>query len=161
MADVLQSILDLLDSNGIEYRTVQHPPTRTSEESAAARGESLKTGGKALLLKLGDEFRLFVMPADRKLDSKAIKKHFGIKKVRFATADELMERTGLVPGSVPPFGQPILPFPLFVDSAIADNERIAFNAGSLTDSVIMQVADYLPLANPTMLSFTSIAEPGS
>ena len=70
------------------------------------------------------------------------------RRSRFATPDELRERTGLVPGSVPPFGEPILPFPLYVDSAIRDNQRIAFNAGSLTDSIIMAVEDYLPLAQP-------------
>ena len=60
-------------------------------------------------------------------------------------------RPGLVPGSVPPFGQPILPFPLYVDEAIEQNERIAFNAGSMTDSIILGVPDYLRLASPTQI----------
>jgi len=51
--------------------------------------------------------------------------------LRFASREELLELTGLVPGSVPPFGRPILPFPLYVDTGIAANDRIAFNAGSL------------------------------
>ena len=59
-----------------------------------------------------------------------------------------MEKTGLVPGSVPPFGIPVLPFPLFVDAAIVENDRIAFNAGLLTDSVILSTADYLQIAQP-------------
>jgi prolyl-tRNA editing enzyme YbaK/EbsC (Cys-tRNA(Pro) deacylase) len=63
-----------------------------------------------------------------------------------------------VPGSVPPFGEPILPFPLYADTSIASNEKIAFNAGSLTDSVIMQVSDYLRLAKPTQFSFTTLAK---
>jgi prolyl-tRNA editing enzyme YbaK/EbsC (Cys-tRNA(Pro) deacylase) len=158
MADTLQSILDMLADAKVDFRTIHHPPTRTSEESAVARGEELKTGGKALLLKLGTEFRLFVMPADHKLNSKVIKKELGFKKVRFATPDELMELTDLVPGSVPPFGEPILPFPLYADTSIASNEKIAFNAGSLTDSVIMQVSDYLRLAKPTQFSFTTLAK---
>ena len=54
-----------------------------------------------------------------------------------------------MPGSVPPFGEPILPLPLYVDRAIEENERIAFNAGSLTDSVILAVPDYFRLARPT------------
>jgi len=46
-------------------------------------------------------------------------------------------------------GEPILPLPLYVDRAIEENERIAFNAGSLTDSVILAVPDYFRLARPT------------
>jgi Ala-tRNA(Pro) deacylase len=49
---------------------------------------------------------------------------------------------------VPPFGPPILPLPLYVDEGIQANERIAFNAGSLTDSIVMAVPDYLRLAQP-------------
>lgn len=149
MTAVLDKIRGYLIENGVSFREVHHEPTRTSEESARARGESIEIGGKALLMKVGDAFRLFVLSAAKKLDSGAIRDRFAAKKARFATPDELMEWTGLVPGSVPPFGQPILPFELYVDESITRNEKIAFNAGSLTDSVIMPVADYLRLANAT------------
>src|ERR1017187_10357002 len=102
----------------------------------------MRVGGKALLIKVDDTFRLFVLSADRKLDSAAIRQYFGAKKTRFATPEELMELTGLLPGSVPPFGEPILPFPLYVDPSVFGNEKIAFNAGSLTNSIIMPAADY-------------------
>jgi Ala-tRNA(Pro) deacylase len=148
MSNVLQSLRDLLDAAGMAYRTVQHEPTYTSEESARARGEELHTGGKALLMKTGDEFRLLVLPADRKVDSNAVRAEFGVKKLRFASADELRELTGLIPGSVPPFGRPILPFPLYVDAGISTNPKIAFNAGSLTDSIILATEDYLRVAKP-------------
>ena len=154
--NVLNQIRDLLNEHNVAFREVEHEPTFTSEESAAARGEDLKIGGKALLMKSGDEFRLFVLPADRKVDSSAIRAELGIRKMRFASRDELLELTGLVPGSVPPFGRPILSFDLYVDSAIRENERIAFNAGSLTNSVIMGVEDYLRLAEPAgVFSFAS------
>ena len=71
-----------------------------------------------------------------------------ISKLRFASREELAELTGLVPGCVPPFGRPILPFLLYVDAAIRENDRIAFNAGSLTDSMILPMDDYLRLAQP-------------
>lgn len=163
----------------MEYKTVHHEETFTSEESAQVRGVPLSTGGKALLLKVGDgdgdsrKFALFVMSASRKLISKAIKKEFKTrgrtaKDLRFATAQELADITGgLVPGCVPPFGRPILnasgdPFrdnkdgddnaylELYVDTSISEeNETIAFNAGSLTDSVIMSVPEYLRVSVPT------------
>jgi Ala-tRNA(Pro) deacylase len=152
-APILDSIRRLLDAEGAEYRHVRHEPTYTSEQSAAARGESIRIGGKALLMKVGEEFQLFVLSAALRLDSAAVRRRFGVKRARFASAEELMERTGLVPGSVPPFGRPILPFDLYADESITRNERIAFNAGSLTDSIIMSVQDYLRIARPEVFAF--------
>jgi len=90
----------------------------------------LGVGAKALLLRTDDTFRLFVLPADRKLDS------------------------DLVPGSVPPFGAPILPFELFADSAIGTrHDRISFNAGSPNVSFIMAAADWETIAQPKRFPF--------
>lgn len=160
IGDVHARIRSLLREQGAEFRELHHGPTRTSEESAKARGEELKNGGKSLLLKVGDDFRLFVFSAALALDSRSLKGRFGTRYVRFATKEELLERTGLVPGSVPPFGYPVLPFELFVDTSIEANERIAFNAGSLTDSVIMPVADYLRVAKPVIFTFASPRDAG-
>ena len=152
--DVLSAIRQHLDQLGLPYREVHHGPTLTSEDSARARGEDLRIGGKALLIKTGDIFRLFVLSASRKLNSTAVKTRFGAKKLRFASADELRELTGLAPGSVPPFGIPILPFELYVDESILANQKIAFNAGSLTDSMVMTVEDYRKAAAPEIFAFS-------
>ncbi|MGB5137028.1 MAG: hypothetical protein WBP29_00700, partial [Candidatus Zixiibacteriota bacterium] len=58
---LFETIKNFLDENGIAYRSVHHEPTHTSEESAKARGEDVKIGGKAILMKVGDVFRLFVL----------------------------------------------------------------------------------------------------
>lgn len=152
---VLEKIREWLTSEGVQFREVHHEPTRTSEDSARARGEELRVGGKALLIRVDEIFRLFVLSADRKLDSGAIRQHFGAKKTRFAKPEELAELTGLVPGSVPPFGQPILPFPLYIDPSVLENERIAFNAGSLTDSIVMPIADYCRVAGAEVFRFAA------
>jgi Ala-tRNA(Pro) deacylase len=152
---VLDQIRAWLTREGVRFREIHHAPTRTSEESAQARGEELRVGGKALLLKVDDDFRLFVLSADRKLDSAAIRERFGGRKIRFANPEELMRLTGLTPGSVPPFGEPILPLPLFADPSVFENERIAFNAGSLTDSIVMSIEDYRRLAVPEVFRFSA------
>ncbi len=154
MTTILQQIHQLLDDQHIPYRSLHHEPTFTSEDSARVRGEALKTGGKALLLKIDAYFGLFILSAAEQLDSKKLKQHFQARKLRFATAEELREKTGLVPGSVPPFGRPILDFDLYVDPSVLRNEKIAFNAGSLTDSVILQTDHYVAVAKPEVLSFT-------
>ncbi|MFH1417440.1 MAG: YbaK/EbsC family protein [Planctomycetota bacterium] len=152
-----QAIHELLDRHAISYRSLHHEPTYTSEQSAKARGESVKIGGKALVIQTGDVNRLFVMSAALKLDSGAMRRKFAVRRARFATREELMTLTGLVPGCVPPFGRPILPFDLYVDESIVANDRIAFNAGSLTDSIIMSVDDYIRVAQPAEVFRFSLA----
>jgi Ala-tRNA(Pro) deacylase len=151
---VLEEIRGLLRQADVEFREVHHGPTLTSEDAARERGEDLRVGGKALLLKTDQEFNLFVLSAAQRVDSTAIRQHLGVKKTRFATREELKELTGLGPGAVPPFGRPLLPFELYVDRSVLSNDRIAFNAGSLTDSIILSVKDYLRVANPSIFDFS-------
>ena len=154
MNTVLDAIRRLLADSGVTFRELHHEPTLTSEDSARVRGEPLHVGAKALLLKTDETFALFVLPADQKLDSAAVKRELGAKKTRFASADELREMTGLVPGSVPPFGRPILPFDLYADAEIGVQlDRVAFNAGSLTDSMILSASDWLRVAQPRRFRF--------
>jgi prolyl-tRNA editing enzyme YbaK/EbsC (Cys-tRNA(Pro) deacylase) len=153
---LLNKITSLLDAQGVEYREVHHAPTRTSEEAADARGEDLSIGGKALVLKIDNSFRLFVLSASKRIDSVKIKRYFHAKRIRFATEQELDELTKLVPGSVPPFGKPLFDLELYVDRTIVKNKKIAFNAGSLTDSIIMGVKDYVRIAKPEVFDFSKI-----
>ena len=142
-----ERIFAMLAEHGIEHRHLEHEPTRTSEDSARVRGESMRIGGKSLLIKAGgDRFVLVVVSAALRISSNRLRRELGVDRSRFATVDELKSMTGLAPGSVPPFGEPILPFPLYVDASVLANERIAFNAGSLTDSIIMTTTDYQRIA---------------
>ncbi|MFG0328292.1 MAG: YbaK/EbsC family protein [Phycisphaerales bacterium] len=155
---VFDRLRALLETHGVAYRHVQHAPTRTSEESATARGEPISIGAKALLLKVEENFGLFVLSADRQLDSKAIRRHCNAQRIRFATRDELRELTGLVPGCVPPFGEPVLAFNLHIDPSVFENDRVAFNAGSLTDSFILAREDYERVAKGTVFKFSQDGE---
>ncbi len=132
----------VLEEAGVAFRALEHEPTSTSRDSARVRGESLEIGGKAIVVKADQDFHLIVMSAACRLKSSRLKRALNARKLRFATTDELLELTGLVPGSVPPFGRPVLPLTLHVDKSIMDQLRIAFNAGSLTHSIIMDRDDW-------------------
>ena len=153
--DILQRIRRLLNQDDVHFVEIEHEPTRTSEDSARARGEPLHVGAKALVLKIDGEFRLLVLPADRRLDSSAVKRHFQAKKVRFASTEELKQLTSLPPGAVPPFGDPVLSFELFADDLIGDqDDKVAFNAGSLTHSIVMRASDWIAAAKPKQFRFS-------
>lgn len=155
---IFQNIKQLLHEHGVDFKEKVHAPTKTSEDSARVRGEKLSAGAKVIVLKVQDDFRLFVFPADRRIDNKKVKayfKHHGfrVKRIRFASIDELMDLTGLVPGSVPPFGHPILSLPLYVDPSLSKNEIIHFNAGSLEHSLSIKYEDYIRIAQAELFDF--------
>ncbi len=131
----------------IEFTTMHHAAVYTSEEAAAARRTTLHSGAKALIVKGGEEFVMVVLPADLTLDSNALRKHLGVKRLRFATKDEVEAMTGLTPGSIPPFGS-LFNVPTICDARLAENEFINFNAGSHTDSIQMAYTAYLAMECP-------------
>jgi len=52
-----------LSAQSIQYKHIHHLPTKTSEAAALARGVDLSIGGKALVLKIDDSFKLCVISA--------------------------------------------------------------------------------------------------
>jgi Ala-tRNA(Pro) deacylase len=151
---IAAAIQSLIDAARIAGRWIDHEPTLTSVDSAKARAEPLEVGGKTLLLRVDDHYGLYVFSAARKLDNTAIRKHFGTRNTRFATREELWQATGLVSGSVPPFGKPTLPFTLYADPSIVAQPRIAFNAGLLTRSCVIATSDWLSIAKPIVFEFS-------
>src|SRR3954469_21286877 len=148
MADtVFQRVLELLGHKSIPHDVLRHAPVFTSEEAAAIRGTPLASGAKALICKADDRFLLIVLPADRKLASKLVRKAAGAKSLRFASRDEVEQLTGLAPGSIPPFGS-LFGLPTRYDPTLANNKRINFNAGDHAISVSMTCADFVAVEKP-------------
>ena len=58
-----EKIFNILKERNIDYKYIEHAPTVTCEESAAARGEDIGIGGKTLLFKDKRDFRIFVISA--------------------------------------------------------------------------------------------------
>jgi len=150
---ITYQVKQLLESHNVNYIVKEHEPTPTSQDSARARGEPLKIGAKALIVKAKQGFIMAVLPADKKLDTKKLKIILGSKNLRFATQEELKEVTGLPPGAVPPFSQ-FFNIPLLVDNSLFDEEYMAFNAGSLTVSIKMKTNDYQMIVKPQTADFS-------
>jgi Ala-tRNA(Pro) deacylase len=154
---VSESVFDRLylklTAAGVPFTVTRHAPVFTSEEAAAVRGVPLASGAKALVVKAGDDFRLLVVPADRKLDSKKARTALGVKALRFASREEVERLTGLQPGSIPPFGS-LFGLSTACDPALGDNASINFNAGDHGISVAMTCADFLAVERPALLPLT-------
>ena len=146
-------LVELLQSNNLEYELIEHEPVYTSSEAASIRGLGLKNGAKSLLIKVDDVFMMFVLPGDQKLDSKKLKNLTGSKKIRFATPDEVEEITGTQIGAVYPFGE-IAGVPMFVDQKLSESEIVAFNPGVHNKSIIMKWTDYQKASNAQIVDIS-------
>jgi prolyl-tRNA editing enzyme YbaK/EbsC (Cys-tRNA(Pro) deacylase) len=93
-----------------------------------------------------------VLPADRRVDNAGLRRLLGVRRVRFATPEELLALTGCVPGAVPPFGN-LFDLEVLVDEELTRCEEVAFNAGSREVSIIMRSADMIRLAGARVCRF--------
>ena len=148
-----EKLKSFLDENKISYEYKEHEEVRTSEEAAKARGEDIKIGAKAMILKADDKFIMLVLSAAKKIDSKKVKEILGAKSLRFATPEEVTQLTGCIPGGVPPFAN-IFGLELLVDRTIQINKFMAFNAGERTKSLKLKTTDYLRLLKPRIEDFS-------
>lgn len=146
---VFERVETLLNQQGIAFQVLRHAPVCTSEEAARVRGTPLSSGAKALVCKGEAAFVMFVLPADRKLDSHAVRQAKGWRKLRFAAREEVLELTGLAPGSIPPFGS-LFSLPTLCDQRLGENEVINFNAGDHSISVSMRYVDYIQVEKPEL-----------
>ena len=146
---VFDRVESLLQQHGIAFQVLRHEPVYTSEEAARVRGTPLASGAKALICKGDDAFVMLVVPADRKLDSRTVRRAKGWRKLRFASREEVLELTGLAPGSIPPFGS-LFGLPTLCDKRLGENEIINFNAGDHSISVSMRYADYVQVEKPEL-----------
>lgn len=139
---VTERLLALLEAAGATYRVLEHAPVFTPEQAAAVRGTSPAAGTKALLVKAEDaRYTLLVIAGSRRVDNALLRQALGTRRVRFATANELLELTACRPGVVPPFGM-LFGLPVLLDRSLQAVSQAAFNAGSHTVSVVMDGDDF-------------------
>jgi Ala-tRNA(Pro) deacylase len=157
----VEKITNLLEQNGVTYKSFEHEPVRTSEEAAAIRPDyNISQGAKALIVRVKlkgvpkDEEKQFVqivVPGDAKFDPRKTRHELGVKDIRFATPEEVGEITdGVIPGGVPPFGS-LWGLPVYVEKTLLGNEEIIFNAGDRSYSIAISSADYLKVVRPEVV----------
>jgi Ala-tRNA(Pro) deacylase len=156
---VYERVESLLTEHGVDHKVLRHEPVYTSEEAARIRGTPLASGAKALICKGDDTFVMFVVPADRKLDSAQARGARSWRKLRFATREEVVELTGLTPGSIPPFGS-LFGLPTLCDQRLDENEFINFNAGDHSISVSMRYVDFVQVEKPDLGLFAASESAG-
>ncbi|WP_297941679.1 YbaK/EbsC family protein, partial [uncultured Campylobacter sp.] len=113
---------------------------------AVEKVEVVKGGG-------AKRYVLAVLPADYKADLQLITQALGGTRASLASPDEVIRLTDCVFGSVPPFSFHE-ELELIADpSLLTRYAELAFNAGLLDRSIILNTKDYERIARPRLVKF--------
>lgn len=140
---------EFLDSQDISYEVIQHTPAYTAQEVAAVTHISGSEVAKVVMVKVGEQFVMAVLPASKRLDLSALQQTIASKEhPRLAGEKEFGE---LFPdcelGAEPPLGN-LYGLPVVVAQSLAEDEQIAFNAGTHREIIKMAYEDFARLVQP-------------
>lgn len=159
---IFRQLTQLLDDNQAKYRVMEHSTAGKSEEVAKIRGTQLGQGAKGLVCHVkGNGVKqhvLAILPADKQADLSKIAIAIGGTRASLASPKEVDELTQCVFGAIPPFSfHPNLL--LIADPLLfARFDELAFNAGTLERSIILNTQDYQRIAQPTLVEFIRTEE---
>lgn len=157
LSDIHQRLINLLTAEAAEFRVIDHEPVGKCEAVSALRGTALGQGAKALVCKVKgngiNQHLLAVLAADQQADLSLLAQRVGGLRASLASPAEVEQLTGCVFGAIPPFSfHPSLR--LVADPLLFERfDEIAFNAGRLDRSVVLNSADYLRIARPQAIEF--------
>ena len=151
----VKKLREFLDQNGIKYVTVSHSPAFTAQEVAASTHITGRDFAKTVILKIDDKMAMAVLPANRKVVIQELREITGADHVKFASEEEFKQQfPDCETGAMPPFGN-LYGMEVYVAESLAQEEEIAFNAGSHTEVIKLAYRDFERLAQPKVLSFTN------
>ena len=152
--NIHQRLCALLDEHRARYRVMAHEAVGQCEAVSAIRGTALGQGAKALVC---NQHVLAILAADRQADLASLARHIGGSKASLASPAEVEALTACVFGAIPPFSfHPALR--LVADPLLFERfPQIAFNAGRLDRSIILDTEDYLHIARPEIATFRRLS----
>ncbi len=96
---------------------------------------------------------LAILPADYQADLTKIAEHLGGLRASLASPAEVAELTDCVFGAIPPFSFHSDLLLVAEPSLFERYAELAFNAGTLERSIILNTEDYQKIVNPVLVQF--------
>jgi Ala-tRNA(Pro) deacylase len=133
-----------LDSHGVKYEVVPHPPSRSSLESARAARVPGERLAKSVLLEDERGYVMAVLPASRRISLRDLEEQLE-RHLELASESELSELfRDCEVGAVPPVGA-AFGIPTVVDDSLMNAPDVYFEAGDHEDLVHMRGLEFLTL----------------
>jgi Ala-tRNA(Pro) deacylase len=129
-----QKIKKFLESKKVKYELLEHKTVYTAFDKAATLKVPLKRIGKTVIVSSNQKLAIVLIPGDKKIDLKKIKKFLG-NKVKLASEKKIQRAFSKVKlGAIPPFGD-IWKVPTLVDKKILKEKKIILNGGDHSISI--------------------------
>ena len=148
----IRKLREFLDENKVKYVTISHSPAYTAQEIAASAHIPGKELAKTVMVRVGGKLAMAVLPAIDLVDFDRLADAVG-EKVEMVGEKEFKDAfPGCEVGAMPPFGN-LYGFDVYVADSLAEDEQIAFNAGSHTELVRLAFSDFERLVEPKVVPF--------
>jgi len=151
----VKKLKEFLDSNKVKYVAISHSAAYTAQEIAASAHVPGKDLAKTVMVKIDGKMGMAVLPASFKVDLTHLKEALGAKAVELASEREFRDMfPGCETGGMPPFGN-LFDMEVYVSAKLAEDQEIAFNAGSHTELLKLAYKDFERLVKPKVIHFAA------
>ncbi|MBI2810741.1 MAG: deacylase [Candidatus Melainabacteria bacterium] len=146
-----------LDSLGIQYKRLSFSPS--TEKGAANVAEALGFNERQMVKTLifetdTPEYALVMVGADQNVVSGHLKKVLGSRNIKMAAPDVVLEVTGYVIGSIPPFHWQPEGFRTVLDESLAKQELLGVGAGQWGEEIMISPHDLVKATNAIIANLT-------
>ena len=149
----LAKLKEYLESHQVTYSLIPHAPTFTAQTTAQAAHVPGTELAKTVMVKVDGRMAMAVLPASMHVDFDQLKTSVAAKEVLLAVEGDFQDIfAGCEVGAMPPFGN-LYDLAVFVEQSLAEDEEIAFNAGTHTELMRLSYADFAELVKPTIVRF--------
>jgi Ala-tRNA(Pro) deacylase len=139
-----------LDENHVRYVSIQHSPAFTAQETAASAHIPGRELAKTVMIKIDGVMAMAVLPSTTMLDPDRLRLAAGAREVALATEQEFQDRfPDCEVGAMPPFGN-LYSMDVYSDETLAEDEHIAFNAGTHAELIQLDYEDFERLVKPVV-----------
>ena len=146
----LERLQHYLDERDAPYELREHAEAYTTQEIAALEHVAGKRMAKVVMVLADEDLVMVVLPAPGRVDLDRLARVLGRPVVRLAHEEEF---THTFPdcdaGAMPPFGN-LYGVPVYVDSALANDDLIVFQAGTHRHTIEMAFVDFERLVSPVV-----------
>lgn len=139
----MNAVTTHLDGASARYAMLTHDPVYRATDRARALRVPADLVAKAVLLRVGWDYALAIVPAPARLSMPAVHHAFLAQPVALATEEEIVKRYEWCdPGALPALPD-LLQVPGYVDRRVLNRPDAVIAAGVATQSVELDLATYL------------------
>lgn len=154
---IASKLREYLEKEGVPFQVISHSPAYTAQEIAAEMHVSGKLVAKAVVMRVGGDLVMAVLPGNHRVDVEKLSLAMGGADCAMATERQMQDRfPGCELGAEPPFGN-LYDMPVWASQALTQDEEIVFNCGTHTEAIRMKYADFARLVRPRVADFSVVA----